>query len=145
MLNPIGATPFEQAATFAQLQPRPSTSRLTDLLTHARMVAVLLLRATLSDRQVDVERLRQQLADANRRYRLAPTPQGYLIEQLEAAELEAKQQAARAEAASRDASDRQAALEASQQQLRMLRADLERLLQQRGSIDALRNTLSGLL
>jgi chromosome segregation ATPase len=109
------------------------------------MLATAVLRAALSDRQADVERMRQQLADANRRCRLAPTPQGYLIEQLEAAELQAKQQAARAEAAARDASNRQAALEASQQQLRMLRADLERLLQQRGSIDALRNTLSSLL
>lgn len=107
--------------------------------------SLIAIRGTLSDKQADIERLRQQLASATRRQQLASTPQTFLIEQLEAAEVEAKAQATKAEAAARDAADRQVALEASQQQLRMLRADLERLLQQRGSIDALRNTLSRLL
>jgi len=103
------------------------------------------LRSSAVDKEAQLEVLREQLADANRRLRLASQPHGYLAEQLQLAEAQLHAQQQRVDAALAERATREEALARSQQQQRILKADLERVLQQRGSLDALRSTLSKLL
>ncbi len=95
--------------------------------------------------QDELERLREQVTLAQRRARLAHSPQQHLIDQLEGAEARAKQCEADAKGARAEAEVARAALGTARQQHKLLKSDLERLLQQRGSLDALRTTLSRLL
>mmetsp|Transcript_4774 Transcript_4774/g.9297 ORF Transcript_4774/g.9297 Transcript_4774/m.9297 type:complete len:689 (-) Transcript_4774:351-2417(-) len=103
------------------------------------------LRATLLERSSEVERLKEQLVDAQRRIRLSAQPQAFLAEQLHISEQQVHQLQRRLEAAATDQSEQQEAMARLQQQVRMLKTDLERVLQQRGSLDALRTTLSRLI
>jgi len=102
-------------------------------------------RAALADRTAEVERLREQLGDAQQCVRQAGQPHGYLIEQLQVAEQQIQQQQRQALRANDAHAESQEALASALQQHRLLKVDLERVLQQRGSLEALRSTLARLM
>ena len=90
---------------------------------------------------MQVERLREQLHDAERRVRQAGQPQSHLVEQLSLGEQQRQQLQLRLDAAEASHAERERALASSQELQRALKTDLERVLRQRGSLDALRSTL----
>lgn len=93
----------------------------------------------------EAEKLRQQLEAAERRLQLVHSPQKYLVEQLRIAEEKADTAVDKQKSAARALAERDEALDYARQQHRLLQADLERLLQQRGNFEALRGTLSRLM
>lgn len=91
------------------------------------------------------EKLRAQLEAAERRLQLVHSPQKFLVEQLRAAEETAATAADKQRSAAKALAERDEALDHARAQHRLLQADLERLLQHRAPIDALRDTLSRLM
>lgn len=98
-----------------------------------------------AERGREVARLERVVGDLERRARSSGHPQQYLAEQAEMAEkgrLEAEASATRLQQQLAEHAD---ALAAARQQNDLLVRDLETLLSQRGSLDALRATLTRLL
>ena len=137
------ANPAVRVPSSAQRRLDQCLSLSRELLASQRQAEEL--RDALADRTAEAERLREQLGGAQQRIRQAGQPHSYLIEQLQVAEQQI-QQLQRQVVRTNDAhAESQAALASALQQQRLLKVDLERVLQQRGSLEALRATLSRLM
>eukprot|EP00908_Phaeocystis_cordata_P016821 Transcript_28138.p1 GENE.Transcript_28138~~Transcript_28138.p1 ORF type:complete len:700 (+),score=376.44 Transcript_28138:143-2242(+) len=99
----------------------------------------------LREREAEVERLHTQLQTAERRWQQVHSPQAYLVEQLRQAEEQAERAVGAQRTGARALAEKEEALGVVRAQHQLLQNDLERLLQQRNSFDALRATLSRLL
>lgn len=130
--------------------PSSAQRRMEQCLGLARDLLAAQSRADSMDalaqsRQAEVDKLREELAEAQRLLRRSNQPQVYLAEQVQKAE--ATQRAAERQLASlaQQKGEHADALAAAQQENAMLRADLERVISQRGALEALRSTLTRLV
>ncbi len=101
--------------------------------------------AQLAQQRAEAVRVKSQLADAERRLRQAGQPQSYLAEQLEKSEAGRMHAEGRLATSEQQLGETRESLVSANHQIKLMRADLERLLAQRGSLDALRATLVHLL
>ena len=127
----------------AQRRMQQCLTLAKDLLATQRRAEVA--EAAVIEAQGEVKRLQGVSDEVNRRLRQSGQPQNYLAEQvevLEGAKLEAE---ARVGALVQQLSEHADALAAARGQNAQLLKDLESLLSQRGSLDALRATLTRLL
>ena len=92
--------------------------------------------------EAEGEKLKAQLADAQRLVRMTGQPQAYLTEQVHLSEQRQRAAEAQMEAMARERAEREEAMAAMCQQNLMLRSDLERMISQRGALDELRSTLA---
>ena len=101
--------------------------------------------AALSQHKGEVERLSSVVNELQRKLRHTGQPQNYLAEQAETAERRKDEAEKQVGALQHKVADLSAALDEATSQKDLLLKDMESLLSQRGSLDALRATLSRLL
>ena len=130
--------------------PSSSQRRMQQCLGLARDLMGAQQRAATAEEQVaaaraEAARLHGVVAEQQRRLAQSAHPQSFLAEQLEQAEKARLELEGRMAAQQQQLVEHADALAGARQQNELLLRDLETLLSQRGSLDALRTTLSRLL
>ena len=135
--------PFIRVPSSAQRRMEQCLGLARDLLASQKAAAEA--EAKLANATAEVARLQSVVAELQRKVQQAGRPQSYLAEQVETAERQRLEAEAQAASLRQKLAEHADALATARHQNDLLLRDMESLLSQRGSLDALRATLSRLL
>ena len=135
--------PFLRVPSSAQRRMQQCLGLARDLLREKRRAEVA--EGALTEAKAEEERLAASMRELQHRLRQASQPQAYLADQLDAADAKRVTAEGRCEALHQELARRSDELVHARQQNEALLADLETLLSQRGSLEALRTTLTRML
>ena len=135
--------PYLRVPSSAQRRMQQCLTLAKDLLTAQRRAEVA--EAKVIEAKGEVERVQSVADELQRRIRQSGQPQSYLVEQVERADALRLEMQGRVDALTRQLAEQAESLSMARQQNAQLLSDLESLLSQRGSLDALRATLTRLL
>ena len=135
--------PYLRVPSSAQRRMQQCLGLAKDVLTAQRRAEAA--EAELTNQRAEVDRLTAVLGETQRKLRQAGQPHNYLAEQVEVADEKRSRAEAKVAQLSMDLAAASEALATTKAQNDQLLKDLESLLSQRGSLDALRATLTRLL
>ena len=135
--------PYLRVPSSAQRRMQQCLTLAKDLLTAQRRAEVAEAKAIEAKGEVD--RVQSVADELQRKIRQSGQPQSYLVEQVERADALRAEAQGRIDALTRQLAEQAESLSMARQQNAQLLSDLESLLSQRGSLDALRATLTRLL
>ena len=138
-----GMQPYLRVPSSAQRRMQQCLTLAKDLLTTQRRAETS--EAKLLEAMGEAERLQTVVEELQRRVRQGGQPQSYLVQQVESAEATRIETEAKLAVVTQQLAEHEEALAAARAQNEQLLTDLESLLSQRGSLDALRATLTRLL